>query len=157
MQGASNLFNIDTYVEKYLPDIHYLRDENGGIVSNRGPGGRYFPNAQDAYFKDHGYVRVERPAVGDRLVYIEVEGATIDVTYTMRVHPDKYRLTPIYNGKPFDVDTMDNGYTYVLLKKATVAARTNRSRGNALRKGPRTKHRLSGGRTVRRRTTRAGS
>ena len=67
-------------------------------------GGDHFPNAQNAYFKDHGYVRVEKPELNDNLVYVEVEGPTIEVKLTKQIYPTKdnpamyYELSPIYKG-----------------------------------------------------------
>lgn len=168
--------SVQEYARKYLPNAYNFQDDTG-MESNRGKWGRYFPNAQNAYLKDHGYVRVQLPAIGDKLVYVEVEGPTIEVKLTKIFFPMTrdialyydvdipvketdmyYELSPIHNGKPFIVDQALNKVDYFLLKKGRTAARTQTNREQNLRNGPHTRHRLSGGkRRVTRRTTRVGS
>lgn len=127
-----------------MPEVSLFRDEYGDILSNRGDMGRYFPNAQDAYFKDKGYVRVTNPKLGDTLIYLEVEGPMIEVKITKRVGYD-FTLDPVLKGESFKVDVEDNGSVYFLLKKGRAAANTLSKRENALRNGPRRRNRLSGG------------
>jgi hypothetical protein len=137
-------FITNQYARNHLREVSQFRDKNGDILSNRGDKGRYFPNAQDAYFKDKGYARVTKPRVGDTLIYLEVEGPMIEVKMTKRVGYD-FTLDPVLKGKPFEVDIEDNGSTYFLLKHGTTVANTISKRENALRKGPHTRNRLSGG------------
>jgi hypothetical protein len=140
-------YSVDHYVRKHILNlnVHRVYDEQQKkwvINSNRGKmGGVHFPNSQNAYFKDHGYVRVEKPKLNDNLVYVEVEGPTIEVKLTKQIDPTKgnpamyYELSPIYNGEPFRVDQADNRVEYFLLKKAVTASRNNHSRMEALSSG----------------------
>jgi len=136
MQGVKRPFiNIDDYVRKHLEILHTHRNNNGFIRSKRGKmGGEHFPNAQNAYFKDHGYERVAHPNLNEKLTYVEVEGPTIEVKHTKLIYPTNddsrmfYELSPIYNGKPFRVDQADNRTEYFLLRKLVTAARNSQSR-----------------------------
>jgi hypothetical protein len=134
-ERRENGYTVNGHV-KSIPilNAHRVYDEQGNewvIKSNRGKMGVHFPNAQNAYFKDHGYVRVIKPKLNDNLVYVEVEGPTIEVTLTKQIYPTMgnpamyYELTPISNGKPFTVDQADNRVEYFLLKRAATASRNN--------------------------------